>query len=205
MKNSKKIDTIIFDVGNVLVQWDWPGYLNSFHFNPEKYACIAKATYLSSVIIERDKGILSDEAYISQSVSLAPQYEKEIREILEHDGRSIHLYPYAEPWIRHLKEAGYHLYILSNYPHLTFVQSVEQMPFLCYMDGSLFSYTVHHIKPDPEIYRILLTRYNLDPANCAYIDDRQDNADTAGSFGMHSILFQGYDDACQKLAKLGIC
>ncbi|WP_243106498.1 MULTISPECIES: hypothetical protein [unclassified Blautia] len=38
------IDTIIFDVGRVLVNWDYESYLKRFAFGPEKTKAITAAT-----------------------------------------------------------------------------------------------------------------------------------------------------------------
>ena len=67
-------------------------------------------------------------------------------------GDVVELMPYAEDWVKTLKEQGYHLYILSNYAEHTYQLSSHKMKFLPYMDGTLFSYVYKMAKPDREIY-----------------------------------------------------
>ena len=131
------IDTIIFDVGRVLVNWDYESYLKRFAFGPEKTKAIA-----------------------------APEYTEEIKEVFAHCEETITPLPYAESWVRSLKEKGYRLYILSNYSGDLFERTKEKMPFLPYMDGTLFSYTCHLIKPEPEIYQHLIQKFSLTPDRC---------------------------------------
>ncbi len=56
-----EIKNVIFDVGQVLVDYDWETYLDSFGFAPEKRERIAKATFQSPVWDERDRGLYEEE------------------------------------------------------------------------------------------------------------------------------------------------
>jgi putative hydrolase of the HAD superfamily len=57
------------------------------------------------------------------------------------------------------------------------------------MDGGLFSFETDYEKPDPEFFKIFLEKYNLDPASCAFFDDRVDNVEVARSLGFNAYLF----------------
>ena len=146
------IDTIIFDVGRVLVNWDYESYLKRFAFGPEKTKAITAATFESPYWRQFDRGILTPEEIVKGFCSLAPEYTEEIKEVFAHCEETITPLPYAESWVRSLKEKGYRLYILSNYSGDLFERTKEKMPFLPYMDGTLFSYTCHLTKPEPEIH-----------------------------------------------------
>ena len=160
------IDTIIFDVGRVLVNWDYESYLKRFAFGPEKTKAITAA---------------------------------EIKEGFAHCEETITPLPYAESWVRSLKEKGYRLYILSNYSGDLFERTKEKMPFLPYMDGTLFSYTCHLTKPEPEIQKFSLT-----PDRCVFLDDTKANVEAAEQAGIHGIHFMGYEDGVAQLKKLGV-
>ena len=73
-----------------------------------------------------------------------------------------------------------------------------------YMDGGILSYQDLVIKPEPEIYRLLIERYHLIPEECVFLDDLQANLDGAAAFGIHTILFKNQQDAIKQLKKLGV-
>ena len=112
---NSNVENIIFDVRNVLMEYGWAPYLKSFGFSEEKYEKIADAVFRSKVWNEQDRGLLPEEEYVNQYVALAPEYEKEIREVMEHTPECMSVYDYADTWVKYLKEKGYHLYVLSNY------------------------------------------------------------------------------------------
>ena len=60
------------------------------------------------------------------------------------------------------------------------------------------------MKPDPEIYRILLERFNLKPEECVFIDDFPKNIEAARKAGMNGIVFTDVKSAKEGLLKLGV-
>ena len=78
------IDTIIFDVGRVLVNWDYESYLKRFAFGPEKTKAIAAATFEGPYWRQFDRGILTPAEIVKGFCSLAPEYTEEIKEVFAH-------------------------------------------------------------------------------------------------------------------------
>ena len=75
------IKSIIFDIGMVLADYNWPKYLQTFSYAEKTYQAVANAVFLSPTWIECDRGVLSDRELLSAFISNAPEYEKEIREV----------------------------------------------------------------------------------------------------------------------------
>lgn len=71
------------------------------------------------------------------------------------------------------------MYILSNYGKWTYEHTAEALSFLSDVDGQVFSFEVHQIKPEPEIYRTLLDKFNLVADECVFLDDRRENIEAA--------------------------
>ena len=69
-------------------------------------------------------------------------------------------------------------------------------------DGGIFSCDVKLIKPDRAIFSLFLDRFSLDPGECLFIDDRQDNCDAASSLGMKSYCFSSYEEDRPAIMKL---
>lgn len=196
------IKNIIFDVGKVLVEWEPETALRKLGVREEAIAPILEATVESDEWYEMDKSVLGDEEQLEHFLRKAPAYEKEIRLFWDHLNLAIWQYDYARPWMQELKERGYRLYILSNYARRTFAQTKEKLAFLEDVDGSLFSFEVHYIKPDPDIYRILLQKFHLTPQECVFLDDRAENVEAAKQLGIWAIQFTGYEAAVKALEEL---
>ena len=198
------IKTIIFDIGNVLVGFDWKGYIEKFGYTEEVNERICSATVLSPQWDEFDRGSMSDGEIIQKFVDNDPEIEMEIRKICENIKHMLTKKEYAIPWIKELKEKGYQVLYLSNFSKKAEKECAHVLDFLPYMDGGIMSYKYHLIKPQPEIYQVLLKEYNLVAEECVFLDDRQDNCEAAQKQGIHAIVFTTREDALQQLAKLGV-
>ena len=196
------IRNIIFDVGMVLADFCWEKVMHELGFSGEIFEKLADATVRSDAWRDYDRSLISDEEILASFIANAPGLEKEICLFWDHTADTIERYPYAEEWVRGLKEEGYHCYILSNYSKRTFDLTKEKLTFLELMDGALFSWQVKLNKPEPEIYRTLLERYQLKPEECVFLDDSLDNVNAARNMGIHAIHFTGIENAKKKLREL---
>lgn len=198
------IKNIIFDVGKVLVEWDCDTAFRKLGFDETTLQAVAEATVRSADWNEFDRSVLNDEQQLALFIKKAPEYEKEIRLFWENIALPIYQYDYARAWIKALKRNGYHIYILSNYSRWTYEHTREALSFLEDVDGTVFSFEVHQIKPEPEIYQSLLKRYQLKPSECVFLDDRLENLDAAREQGINVIQFESYGQAVQELAGYGV-
>lgn len=197
------IKNIIFDVGKVLVEWEPDVAMQKLGFDEITLKAVSEATVESNDWNENDRSVLSDEEQLQIFIDKAPAYEKEIRLFWDNIGLAIWQYDYVKEWMQELKTRGYRLYILSNYARRTYAQTRETgLSFLEDVDGQLFSFEVHQIKPEPEIYQTLLRKFDLKPEECVFLDDRADNIAAAEDAGIHGIQFTGYEAAKAKLEEL---
>ena len=199
-EDKRMIKNIVFDVGLVLVEFNWQSYLDGFHFDKEKRDKIAKATLQSEVWDERDKGLLEEREYREKFKALAPEYAEDIEDVIRNSTRCVTKMDYAETWTKYLKEQGYNLYILSNYSRYMLDGTKQnEMPFLKYMDGVIFSCDVNQMKPDIEIYQTLLSKFNLKAEETLFIDDRAENCQGAEKAGIHTIQFKDLKQAAKEM------
>jgi len=180
-----------------------------YKLNVEKIATgdvnkIAEVVFQSNTWNERDRSSETEQYYVDQMVKAAPEYEKDIREVMRRSDETIEKTDYAETWVRYLKDKGYHVYILSNYATDTLERTEDKLTFLKYVDGAVFSCQVKQIKPEPEIYKTLLGRYHLDPEKSVFLDDRAENCEAARKQGIHAIQFKSFKQAAAELEKLGV-
>lgn len=199
------ITTIIFDIGQVLGAFDFFGYLDRIGLDEEQKEKVFTATLKDMEHWdEHDRGTLSDEEFIQESLKRVPGIEKEMRAFFQNIHQMVREYDYAEKWVLDLKEAGYKVYILSNYGVTPFAYAREHFRFLKHVDGMVISSDVHYVKPELEIYQLLLDKYHLIPEECVFTDDREDNAAAAAAFGIHSIVFKNREQVLREMEALGV-
>lgn len=198
------IRNIIFDIGNVLTDFRWRDFLQDKGFDEAMIERISKASVESPLWNEFDRGEWSEEELLQAFVERDPEIEKELREAYRDIHGMVTPREYAIPWIKKLKENGYRVLFLSNFAKKAEEECAEALDFLPYTDGGILSYQEKMIKPNPEIYRLLLRRYGLLPEECVFLDDTLKNVETAQAEGMMGILFQTKEQAEEDLRGLGV-
>lgn len=198
------ITTIIFDIGNVLADFTWREHFASFGYDDEMIERIAKVTIKDPIWNEVDRGVMEREEILQKCVSADPEIEQDIRKVLENVKTIVSRNDYAIPWIQDLKSKGYRTLYLSNFSEKAEAECAEALDFIPYMDGGILSYKEKIIKPMPEIYQLLIDRYDLIPDECVFMDDTPKNLVGAEKFGIHTIHFQNQAQAIGELRKLGV-
>lgn len=107
--------------------------------------------------------------------------------------------------INKLKNNNYKVYLLSNindYAH----NILKPSGIFELVDGYVLSYLEHQIKPHQTIYKTLIERFNVNPNESIFIDDRLDNCETAKSLGFDyiNVLPNNYEDLENELKEKGI-
>ena len=200
----KMITTIIFDIGNVLADFTWREHYKSFGYDDEMVERIARATVLNPTWNEIDRGVMEEEDIIQEFVKTDPEIEQDIRKVLRDVSTIVARNDYAIPWIQELKSKGYRTLYLSNFSLKAETECAASLDFIPYMDGGILSYREKVIKPMPEIYQLLIDRYELVPEECVFMDDTPANLAGAEKFGIHTIHFQNQAQAIGELRKLGV-
>lgn len=197
-----KITTVIFDIGGVLTDYTAERYFLNRGYAPDKAHALWKATMASPFWNEYDRGIFSTEQVTELFCRATPELAAEIPESLG-DGKGLVLRKdTAIPWIRSLKERGLRVLYLSNFSEMAMKSCQDAMDFLPETDGGILSYKDQVIKPDPAIYKLLISRYDLDPRACVFIDDTLANLPMAEHFGIHTILYRDQQQAERDLDQL---
>lgn len=196
------ITNVVFDIGNVLAGFEWEAFYRSFGYSEEMLQKLAKATVKSPFWNEMDRGRLKTEEILDCFIQNDPSIEKEIREVFQNVKQMITRYDYAIPWIREVKEKGCRVYVISNFAEKPYQDCAEALDFLSETDGAVLSYQEQLIKPSPEIYRLLCSRYDLKPEECVFIDDMPVNVEAAIEQGMRGILFRSLEQAKKELNEM---
>ena len=179
------IKTIIFDYGNVLLEWN-PRYLYQRYFpdDPEGMERFLEEVNFSDWNLQQDKGrpFVEGIALLSQQF---PHYSHLIQAFRDNWTDSV-----GEPVagtvdiLQRLKKAGYALYGLSNWSAETFPFMRGKHDFFDLFDDMVISGEVGHVKPDPEIFQILLDKIGRPASECLFIDDALSNIHQAAEDGL---------------------
>lgn len=184
------IRNIVFDLGQVLVTFS-PEYIVrrcAPDLPEEDVRLLVERVVRDPEWIKLDSGEASEEELIPVFCRRLPErLHNGIAALLR--GWINCLLPIGEmqALAQSLGGAGYRRYLLSNVSH-RFWAIKEQIPPL---DGYLVSADERLIKPDPAIYQRLFERFSLDPGECFFIDDREENIDAARACGMDGFVFTG--------------
>ena len=150
-----------------------------------------------------DRGLLTHEEATEIFCEREPEYEPEIRSVMQsYCGMFVPGQDFCQTFVvlqdtidllPKIKEAGHGLYYLSNIHNETRNYLIENYDLFDIFDGGAFSCDIGIIKPNPGIYRHLLTKYQLNPKDCIFFDDMIENVSAAEKEGIKSVLFTTTD------------
>jgi len=203
MTNS--IDTIIFDLGGVLIDWN-PRYVYRKIFKTEQEV----DWFLQNVTTpewneNQDAGYPLHKA-TEDLIAKHPEWEPEIKAYygrwLEMLGEDIHE---TVEILHELKKTGkYKLYALTNWSAETFPHALERFEFFKTFDGVVVSGQEKMRKPSAEFYKTLMDRYHLDPGKTIFIDDSLRNVKGAEALGITGIHFHNPTQLRDELRRKGV-
>ena len=202
----KTIDTIIFDLGGVLIDWN-PEYvyLNVFDGDREKMQWFFDTICTSDWNENQDAGYPLQKA-TEDRVALFPEHEVLIRMFY---GRWEEMLGDAiDGTVAILKSLidnpKYKVVALTNWSHETFPIALERFEFLHWFEGIIVSGDEKTRKPFPEIYELTLERFNIKAENSIFIDDNLRNIQAAQALGINGIHFESPQALAEQLKTFSI-
>lgn len=205
MITDKKIKAIVFDYGGVLLDWDPQRIFAPFFPGgaPEIEAFFDEIGFVEWHK-QQDNGRSFAEA-IAERSALFPQYAQALAAYdSRYDDAITGTIDGTVAILKRLKQAGYPLYGLSNYPAEKFKAHRPKYAFFDLFDDMVISGQVKVIKPDPAIYRLLLEKIGRPAEECVFIDDSAANITAAQTLGFTGIQFHSPMQLERELNNLGI-
>jgi 2-haloacid dehalogenase len=196
--------TIIFDLGGVLLEWN-PRYLYRKLFGDEA----AMEAFLATVCtpdwnVRQDAGRPFAEA-VAELVERHPEQEAMIRAYHERWEEMVpHAIEGSVEILADVRAAGYRVAALSNWSAETYPLMRQRFDFLGWFDRIVLSGDERCIKPDPQIYQILLDRLAQPAHECLFIDDSEKNVVAAREMGIRAIHFRSPEVLRVQLQEMGI-
>lgn len=202
MTNSN-ITAIIFDFGNVLIEWN-PRYVYNRYFpkDPEDMERFFHEVDFMGWNALQDKGRSFKEGVADISARF-PQYAHLFQAYQDHWKDSIGTaYWETVEIMKQLKQKGFPLYGLSNWSTETFPFTRAKYDFFDLLDDMVISGAVGHVKPEPEIYHILLAKVGRTAGECLFIDDSLPNIQQAQKLGFQTVHFESPEKLAGELHRL---
>ena len=196
-----EIDTVVFDVGNVLLAWTPQEILTRvLPDHPELYEELTNRVFKSPYWVMRDRGSATVEGVIHAMSITAPELEPYIRKILN-EWIDIPAMPEGVEALRTCKAHGKKLYALTNYADKEFAYACEKHDFFALFDGLFVSGREHTIKPGLDIYARMQQRFGFDPACTLFIDDSVMNIEAALESGWQALCYNRAGKLAEFFAK----
>jgi len=201
---NSQINTIIFDLGGVLVDWD-PAYVYRKKFNgdEEKVQWFLNTVCTSEWNIKQDAGRPIEEA-VALKIAQFPQHETLIKLFYKewHHMFSGTIQENVELFKKLKATKNYKIYALTNWSAEKWDKALELFPFFNDFDGIVVSGQEKTRKPYPKIYNIILDRYTITPENAIFIDDNEENILAAIKLKLHTIYYKNPLQLAKSLSSL---
>jgi len=196
------IKNIIFDLGNVLIS-----FLPSEYLKKKNYPENIRRTILNDIFKSEEwKKLDNGEITVTEAIdSLSLKSTLKREEIaLVFNFRTDIMFPLDDNvrLLPGLKKRGFSLYYLSNFPLDIFEEIKTGYFFFTYFDGGIISSEVKLSKPDVRIFSFFLERYSLNPDECLYIDDIEENVRSAEKLKIKGVTTYGSGNISGLLAEL---
>lgn len=198
------IDTIVFDMGGVLIDFSAQLFTERLQVSGEDRALLERHVLRTTDWVRLDRGTITEAEALARACAGLPRHLHAAADyIINHWNEPIVPIEGTAEVVRQLKARGYALYLLSN-------AGVRQHSYWndipgseCF-SGTVISADLHLLKPEAAIYQALFDKFDLTPANCIFVDDLPLNVEAAQNAGMQGIVFYDAQQLRSELQKRGV-
>lgn len=183
------VRNVVMDLGGVMLEWNPDQLLMPFEPHPALRARL-RASIFGPDWHLFDRGRLTEIELIERLELRTGQTRERLFAIVAGVRESLCEKSETVELVRALRLRGFDIYCLSNMPGPIYQHLLRRHTFWDVFRGVVVSGEIQLMKPEPEIYRHLLDRFGLQPAESVFIDDLQANVDAAKSAGLHALRFQ---------------
>jgi len=185
------IKNIVFDLGNVIVQWNPTYIISQFENDEAVQQKLMTHLYGSPHWQHFDAGTITREDLIKNvGQEFTEDYHEKIHDMVHHWHKHVPPIAGMAQLVKDLKEQGYQIYLLSN-TNIHFDEYKDTIPALQYFDGYYISAQNKLMKPHAEIYHHFLQTFSLVAGECIFIDDILANVESAINVGIVGYHFDG--------------
>ena len=200
------IRNIVFDMGQVLIHWTPDLLIDRHDVSAQDRELIKRELFSSVEWVQLDHGTITEDRALEKIRARLPEHLHPAADALIRAWWVPPFFPMEgmEELIRELKENGYRIFLLSN-AGLPLRQYFPRLPGADCFEGFLVSAEEKLLKPQAEIFRTLLGRFQLEAGESVFVDDLPANCEGAIHVGMQAIIFRGDVKLLRKeLGRMGV-
>jgi FMN phosphatase YigB (HAD superfamily) len=181
--------TFIFDIGMVLIDYDFRVLAARLADDPDQVLPVLDALRRDPTHVEVESGRMSGPEYFREVIRpLAPHWT--YRDLVAAWGDAFTLNPHGMRVFQALRDRGLPVYLMSNLADFNAEAIAEKFPgFFASSSGNFLSYEMGHMKPEPEIYLQACARIGVTPEQCLFLDDTPACVEGARRVGMPALQF----------------
>lgn len=191
-RNQKK--TVIFDLGNVMLNWDIEQVLDSLAFDETTTDLLREELFHHQDWQDMDHGKLSEQDVTGRICSRSSLDRTTVEKALLEAKKSLAPIEKSEVLMREIHDKGIQIYCLSNMSRETYAH-IRNYSFFDLFSGIVISGIEGCKKPDDVIFHLIIDRFELEPSQALFIDDTFSNIETARKIGLNAHHFKR-NDAC---------
>ena len=182
-----QVKKYLFDLGNVFFDWNPRRVLKEIIPDEELLNKFLSEVAFPHLDMRCDAGVKIDTA-VKEAVEKFPEFENEINLYYPNHRNMVNgSYQDTIDVFQKIKSYGFPCYVLSNWSDETYEGMEDEYPFLKEFDDKIISGREFLVKPDPQIYKLAMSRFDLVPEETLFIDDREDNIQAAENLGFQTI------------------
>lgn len=189
---------IVFDLGGVVVDWNPGRLIREYPGDPEMPVALFEKGFFERFWPDYDRGRVSQTDIVKEIGRFTGRCYAECWDFVEFIKHSLRDLPVTQRFIKELSERGYRLFCLSNMS-VEFYDYLKDREVFSYFEGQIISALEHVIKPEKEIYEVLMNRYDVVPEESVFIDDLEQNIKAARQLGFHTVHFADKEKGMQEL------
>lgn len=187
-----EIKNVIFDMGNVLINFLPELYIEQLGVKEEDSEILLREVFRRVEWVRLDHGTITEAEAVESICRRVPsRLHKAVEDLVfRWWARPLSPVPGMKELLAELKELGFKLYLLSN-ASIQQCKYHNRIPGAEYLDGRIVSAEHKLLKPQKEIYQLLLETYGLQAEECLFVDDSPLNVEGAYCAGIRGIVFDG--------------
>lgn len=200
---SPQFDTVVFDLGNVMVGWD-PYLPLADRLSRSEWQEFAEASGFGELNVLADRGVpISEVTRIATEKN--PEHGKLVARYYERFEQSLKgPVPGVAAIVEELQVEGLRLFGLTNWSAETFHFAEASAPAIGQLEAVMVSGSEGVAKPDPQLFQRLVEAHDLVVERTIFIDDSEHNVRAAAELGFTAIRFTETDDLRNDLHRMGV-
>lgn len=192
---------VIFDLGRVVLIWNPEKVIADFTQDQALRERIKTDVFFHQDWLDMDKGLYDEATAAPAMCKRTGLTDHELKELLSRARESLVDDPATITLMHECARHGLNLYCLSNLS-IDNYHYIKNRAFFKLFKGAVISALEKMIKPDENIFNLIVNRYDLDPSQTLFIDDTKANVETAERLGIKSIQFTPTEECFRKIREI---